>query len=106
MTFSHKTMSQIEIQTLKLVQKLQVSSTCLRNQQNRSQKETNKTTTNQLLSLTSMIPTSLATCNTKVKRKCNNVLYLIIKSTNKNIKALMKAMDKTNILQLEIEERH
>jgi hypothetical protein len=99
-------MSQIEIQTFKLVQKLQVSSTCLRNQQNRSQKETNKTTTNQLLSLTSMILTSPTTCNTKVKRKCNNVFYLIIKSTNKNTKTLMGAMDNTNILQLEIDERH
>jgi hypothetical protein len=40
----------------------------------------------------------------KLKRKNNNDFFLFIESTNKNNKTLSKAMDKTNIMQLEIEE--
>jgi hypothetical protein len=42
MTFSHKTMSQIKVQIFNLMQELQVSSTCLRNQQNHCQKKLTK----------------------------------------------------------------
>jgi len=41
-----------------------------------------------------------------MKKKCNNVFSPIIESTNKNSKTLLEAMDKTNILQLEIEKCH
>jgi cellulose biosynthesis protein BcsQ len=47
---------------------------------------------------------TLAHGNTKVKRKCNYVLFLFIKSTNKNNKILVDVMEKINVVQLEIEQ--
>jgi len=42
--------------------------------------------------------------NTKVKKEKKKVFSLFIESTNKNNKALPEAMDKTNIMQFEIEK--
>ncbi len=44
--------------------------------------------------------------NSRIKRKCNNMLSLIIESMNRYSKVLRVAMDKINIIQLMIKESH
>ncbi len=46
---------------------------------------------------------TLAHGNTRVKRKHNFILSLIIESTNKNNKILVDVMENINVMQLEIE---
>jgi hypothetical protein len=47
---------------------------------------------------------TLAHGNNKVKRKHNSTFSLVIEFTNKNNKILVDAMEKINVVQLEIEQ--
>jgi hypothetical protein len=51
-------------------------------------------------------PSTLVPGNTRVERKCNNMFSPVIDSTNKNIKAILDAMEKINDTQCEIEHHH